>query len=279
VTLRIRLDLAYDGGGFHGWAEQVGLRTVEGSLREAIERIVRAPVRLTVAGRTDAGVHACGQVAHLDLTEAQLAALAGRHQEARGDQALARRLNAILDHDVRVLAAGLPGDGFDARFSAAWRAYRYRIADQPHTHNPLERAQVWWTRPLADELMAEAALPLTGYHDFAAFAVPRPGGSSVRELFELRVTRPGEGRLHIQARADAFCHHMVRFLVGSLVSVGLGRRPVDWPGRALAARMRDGGLQLAPAHGLTLEAVGYPEGEAAQAARAQESRARREPLP
>ncbi|MDR3107600.1 MAG: tRNA pseudouridine synthase A, partial [Bifidobacteriaceae bacterium] len=212
MSSRIRLDLAYDGAGFHGWAQQVGLRTVQGEVESALARIVRRPVALTVAGRTDTGVHARGQVAHLDLSEAELTRLAGRSGTAPTVDALARRLNAVLPGDVRVLVASAVGDGFDARFSALWRRYRYRIADQTSLQDPLERGFTWWTRPLEEAAMAAAAGPLLGEHDFAPYCVPREGASSVRTLLALDVERVGPGRIDLWAQADAFCHHMVRFL-------------------------------------------------------------------
>jgi tRNA pseudouridine38-40 synthase len=264
----VRLDLGYDGTEFHGWAAQPGLRTVEGTLGQALAKIIRRPVGLTVAGRTDAGVHARGQVAHLDLTEAELGRLTGL-------EALARRLNAVLPDDVRVWAASAPGAEFDARFSALWREYRYRIADQRAACDPLERAFTWWTAPLDAAAIAQAGRALVGEHDFTAFCVPRPGASNVREVLKLRVERVGPGRLEIWARADAFCHRMVRFTVGALVAVGRGRRPVRWVGEVLAARRRDSAVEAAPARGLTLERVAYPTNPADLAVRAAQTRSRR----
>lgn len=267
---RVRLELAYDGGGFHGWAAQPGLRTVQGELEAALERLIRRPVPVTVAGRTDAGVHARGQVVHVDLAQGELARLAGRAEVSAAP--LVRRLNAVLPNDVRVTGGEPVGDGFDARFAALWRRYRYRIADQPAAQDPIERGFTWWTRPLEAEAMARAAAPLLGEHDFAAFCVPRAGASTVRTLLELGVRRSGPGRVEFTVKADAFCHHMVRFLVGALAAVGAGRQGADWPERVLAGGERPPQVQLAPAHGLILEEVAYPVGDAAQAAQAARAR-------
>jgi tRNA pseudouridine38-40 synthase len=232
-----------------------------------------------VAGRTDAGVHARGQVAHLDLAESELLGLAGRAGPDAGLEvglaALARRLNAVLPQDVRIWSALEAGPAFDARFGALWREYRYRIADQPAACQPLERSFTWWTAPLEAAAMAEAAPALVGEHDFLPFCLPRPGASSLRQVLDLRVERPERGRIDISVRADAFCHRMVRFIVGSLVAVGRGRRPAPWVGEVLAAGVRDSAVEAAPALGLTLERVAYPEGQAALAARAARARARR----
>jgi tRNA pseudouridine38-40 synthase len=264
--------LAYDGTGCHGWAIQPGLRTVEGEFSAALERIVRRPVGLSVAGRTDAGVHARGQVAHLDLSEPELLSLNGRQGSSPNAETLVRRLNAVLPNDLRVLRGELVPESFDARFSALWRRYRYRVADQTVAQDPLRRTQTWWTRPLDVEAMSQAAEPLTGEHDFAAYCVPRQGASTVRTLYELRAERVGPGRIDVWAQAGAFCHHMVRFLVGALVTVGQGRRPPAWATQVLASGQRDGSVPLAPAHGLTLEQVAYPAGAAALAAQATKAR-------
>ncbi|MDR1634242.1 MAG: tRNA pseudouridine(38-40) synthase TruA [Bifidobacteriaceae bacterium] len=274
MTDRIRLDLAYDGADFHGWAAQTDQRSVQGELEGALERLVRHPVALTVAGRTDAGVHAQGQVAHLDLTEADWVRLAGRSESGPSVESLVRRLNAVMPEDVRVLGGRPVGDGFDARFSALWRRYRYRIADRFDYQDPLERGRTWWTRPLDADAMAASAVPLTGKHDFVSFCVPREGASTVRTVLELDVARINPGRIDIWVKADAFCHHMVRFIVGALAAVGAGRQDADWPGQVLAAARRPSQVQLAPARGLTLEEVAYPPTPAAQAAQAHHARGR-----
>ncbi|MDR1119092.1 MAG: tRNA pseudouridine(38-40) synthase TruA [Bifidobacteriaceae bacterium] len=270
--MRVRLELAYDGAGFRGWARQEGLRTVEGELRAVLERMARRPVDVTAAGRTDAGVHARGQVAHFDLETADLARMGVTRGPGPWPEALARRLNSALPPDARVLGAGEAEAEFDARFSALWREYRYRIADAPAAQDPLERSFTWWTRPLDAAAMGQAGAALLGEHDFLPFAIPRPGASTVRTVLALRCERPAEGRIDLTVRADAFCHRMVRFIVGALTLVGSGRRPPGWVGEVLAGGVRDPAAQAVPPHGLTLERVAYPAG--AEALAAQSSRAR-----
>ena len=269
--MRLRIDLGYDGARFHGWARQPGLRTVQGELEAALDTVLRTSgSALTVAGRTDTGVHARGQVAHLDLTTDLLAAAAGRSPEPPVD-ALARRLNGVLDPDVRVARVGEVAPGFDARFSALWRRYAYRIADRPGSVDPLARGHVLtWRRELDVPAMQAAARRLLGEHDFAAFCKKREGATTIRTLLELTWTRDASGVLVGTVRADAFCHSMVRALVGCLVAVGEGRRDADWAGAVLAGGVRDGGVAVMPAHGLALEQVGYPDDAdlAAQAERA-----------
>ncbi len=261
--MRIRLDLAYDGTAFHGWAAQPGLRTVEGELGAALATVLRVPrVELTCAGRTDAGVHARGQVVHADL--------AGLPE---GADRLPPRLNGVLGDDVRVQRAVGAPDGFDARFSAIWRRYAYRVADRPEAVDPLRRGQVLArSRPADEALMNAAALTLLGEHDFAAFCKQREGATTIRNLIDLRWEREPDGLLVAHVRADAFCHSMVRSLVGCLLAVGEGRRSVDWAAEVLAAERRDSAVAVAPAHGLTLEEVGYPP-DAELAARAEIARA------
>lgn len=262
------MDLGYDGTDFHGWARQPGLRTVEETLVEGLRTVLRLGEHppVTVAGRTDAGVHARHQVAHVDVPEPAWAA--AEHQ-------LVARLRGVLPDDVRVAAVRVAPLGFDARFSATWRRYSYRLCDAAGGADPLRRRDVVHHRRRLDvAAMNDAAEPLLGEHDFLAFCRPRPGATTVRELRELTWWREGElvvGRV----LADAFCHHMVRALVGALVVVGDGRRPVDWPGRILAAAVRDSAVTVMPAHGLVLEAVGYPRDDLL-AARALESRRRRD---
>ncbi len=257
--MRLRLDLAYDGTDFHGWATQPSLRTVQGSLEAALAQVLRLPaVPVTCAGRTDTGVHARGQVVHLDVEPGVLAAVAGRSAEPP-PQTLLRRLNGVLPDDVRVLRAAEAVPGFDARFSARWRRYAYRIADAPHLVDPLARRSVLaWPRTLDVDAMNAAAAGLTGEHDFAAYCKKRAGASTVRTLLELTWHRDAAGRAVATVRADAFCHHMVRALVGAMVAVGERRRPPEWPGGVLAGRVRDPGVTVVHAHGLTLEEVAYP---------------------
>jgi tRNA pseudouridine38-40 synthase len=265
ARVRLRLDLAYDGTGFHGWAAQPGLRTVQGLLEAALATVLRCEaVPVTCAGRTDAGVHARGQVAHLDVPEDTLVAAAGR-STAPPPQALLRRLNGILPADLRVRRAAEAPVGFDARFSASWRRYAYRIADAPELVDPLLRyAVLAWPRRLDLDAMNRASRTLVGEHDFAAFCRPREGATTVRSLLELGWAREESGVAAATVRADAFCHHMVRTLVGALVAVGEGRREAEWPGEQLRRGVRDGAVTMLHAHGLTLEEVRYPpDGELA----------------
>ncbi len=296
-VVRLRLDIAYDGTDFSGWARQPDRRTVQGEIESALGRVLRldpAPA-LTVAGRTDAGVHARGQVAHVDVP---VAALGGPVPEGNGApdpgeaaerlSRLARRLAGVLPPDVRVHRVSVAPEGFDARFSAAFRRYCYRVCDDPTGVDPLLRRQVlWYNRPLDVERMNAASARLLGEHDFAAFCRKREGATTIRELRRLEWDReappPGAawrgGLVTATVVADAFCHSMVRALVGALLAVGDGRRPVEWPAQVLAARVRDSGVHVAPAHGLCLEEVGYPpDGELARRA-AQTRRVRTLPVP
>lgn len=286
--VRLRLDLAYDGTDFSGWAKQPGRRTVQGEIEEALGRILRLaePPALTVAGRTDAGVHARGQVAHVDLDPGALGALDGRDRRGgaggagdagdAGDRApepgsaaelaerlsaMRRRLAGVLPPDVRVRLVTVAPEGFDARFSALSRRYAYRISDAPGGVDPLRRREVvWYNRPLDVDRLNEAAAALLGEHDFAAFCKKREGATTIRELQRLDWAR-ADGLVVATVTADAFCHSMVRALVGSLLPVGEGRLPVDWPGGVLARAVRDSGVHVAPAHGLCLEEVRYPGAE------------------
>jgi tRNA pseudouridine38-40 synthase len=258
-AVRLRLDLAYDGTAFHGWAAQPGLRTVQGDLEQALATVLRVPaVPVTCAGRTDTGVHARGQVVHLDVGPDLLAAAAGRSDHAPAES-LVRRLNGVLDADVRVHRAREVPGAFDARFGALWRRYAYRIADAPALVDPLTRTAVLaWPRPLDLDAMNDAAALLLGEHDFAAFCRRREGATTIRTLLDLRWDRDPAGLAAATVRADAFCHSMVRALVGCLVAVGEGRRTAAWAGEVLAAGVRDPGVTVMPAHGLTLEEVAYP---------------------
>lgn len=272
--MRIRIDLAYDGGGFAGWAAQPRLRTVQGEVESALATALRLPeVRVVVAGRTDAGVHARGQVCHLDVEEAALAASAGRATGSAYD-ALARRLNGILPTDVRIRSVAPAPEGFDARFSAIWRRYVYRLDDG--FPDPLTRGYVVaWPRALDAAAMHRAAQQLLGLRDFAAYCKQREGATTVRTLLDLAVVREEDGVIAATVRADAFCHSMVRALVGGLLAVGEGRRDEGWPAEILAGRVRDPAVIVAAAHGLTLEEVGYPHGPEL-AAQADRARAKRE---
>jgi tRNA pseudouridine38-40 synthase len=254
--VRLRLDLAYDGTDFSGWAIQPGRRTVCGEITDVLSTVLRREVVLVVAGRTDAGVHASGQVAHLDLP----AELWAEHRER-----LLRRLAGMLPGDVRVWSAAMAPEGFDARFAAVGRRYAYRVSDAEFGPHPMRRHDVLWhNRPLDVALMNEAAAALLGEHDFASFCRKREGATTIRCLTKLEWRRdaPTEvtpnGLLVADVRADAFCHSMVRSLVGALLAVGEGRKPVDAPGRILAERLRSSEVKVAPALGLTLEEVVYP---------------------
>ena len=270
--MRLRLDLAYDGGAFHGWAAQPGLRTVQGDLEAALAMVLRVEsVAVTCAGRTDTGVHARGQVAHLDVDEAVLVAAAGRSTDPPVE-ALARRLNGVLNADVRIRRASQAPDAFDARFGALWRRYAYRLADRSDAVDPLTRHHVAaWGRLLDEGAMNEASAGLLGEHDFAAYCKQREGATTVRRLLDLRWERTPAGVLEGTVRADAFCHSMVRSLVGALVAVGEGRRLPAWPAEVLGRRVRDPRVLVMPPHGLTLEEVAYPD-DADLAARAAETR-------
>jgi tRNA pseudouridine38-40 synthase len=262
---RLRLDLGYDGTDFSGWASQPGRRTVQESLETAIGTVLRLTgVRLTVAGRTDAGVHARGQVCHVDLPAASVGSDAAI-------ETLLRRLTRLLPPDVRVHAISAAPAGFDARFSALWRRYVYRVCDVPARLDPLRRREILdWPRQLDEEAMNEAAAGLLGEHDFATFCKRRDGATTIRTLQVLGWQRRGEV-LEGTVVADAFCHSMVRALVGALIAVGEGRRPTGWPAEALAARTREASSAVVAAHGLTLEEVGYPS-DAELAARADQAR-------
>jgi tRNA pseudouridine38-40 synthase len=333
---RLRLDLSYDGSGFHGWSRQPGgLRTVQQVLEDALGLVLAQAGPLTVAGRTDAGVHARGQVAHLDLTAAAWPALrraahlepaqnlssdaqhpssdaqqlsagpqqlsagpqqlsagpqqlsagpqqlsagpqqlsAGPQQLSAGPQQLSpgewlaagetlrHRLAGLLPADVRVRAVSRAPGGFDARFSALWRRYSYRVCDDPAAADPLRRHDtLWYPRPVEVARMNQAAQACLGEHDFAAFCRRREGATTVRELLRLEWERPAPGVVVATVVADAFCHNMVRALVGGLLAVGDGRRPPGWLAGVLAAGVRDPAVHVAAPHGLCLEEVRYPPG-------------------
>ena len=261
AVIRVRIDLAYDGTDFSGWATQPGQRTVKGELSRVLGHVLRLPepARLTVAGRTDTGVHARGQVAHADLPPAAW--------EEHGPAAL-RRLARALPPDIRVRAIAPAPEGFDARFAALWRRYAYRICDHPAAADPLRRRDTLWNpRPLDLAAMNEAASLLLGERDFAAFCRRREGATTVRALRRLDWQRDADSVAVGVVVADAFCHNMVRALVGALLPVGEGSRPPSWPAQVLAAAVRDPAVRVVAPHGLCLEEVRYPD-EGQLAARA-----------
>lgn len=263
-SIRLRLDLAYRGAPFHGWARQPDLLTAQGRLEEALSLITRQPILLTVAGRTDAGVHARGQVAHLDVPkEFWLSLSRGREEsdELRGERLRARLeglagrgLNgALAIKQVRVV----PKD-FDARFSALSRTYRYLICDDPRAQDPCRLDIARTSSPLEEEKMQVAAQALCGEHDFLPFAKPREGATTVRTLHSFNISRPHDGIVQAMIRADAFCHSQVRFMMGALIEIGRGKYEPNWIGELLAAGVRDQRVPLADGRGLTLWEVAYP---------------------
>ncbi len=264
MTTRYRIDLAYDGAGFHGWARQDGLRTAQGTLEHWITLVLRlnTPAELTVAGRTDAGVHARGQVAHADLPGDDLA------------PELFRRLSRVLPDDLVVGRVAVAPPGFDARFAAIWRRYAFRLCDG--VPDPLQRHLAVRVRGELDAAtMDDAARGLVGLHDFGAFCKRRDGATTVREMLECRTERAASGLVEVRLVADAFCHSMVRSVVGALVAVGSGQRDAAWFAGLIDRPDRAGDVTVLPPHGLTLEEVGYPA-DADLAARALTARARRD---
>ena len=239
-----RLDIAYEGTGFRGYARQEGERTVQGELEAALATLLGGTVATSVAGRTDAGVHAVGQVVSF------------RTDEAVDLDRLRRGLNGILGPEIAVKEAALAADDFDARFSAIWRRYRYRL-DTRHGPDPLERRFTWHVgRPLDLVAMGSAAGALTGEHDFTSFCRKVEGRSNVRRLSELDLLED-DGVITVWARANAFCHQMVRSMVGHLYDVGRGFSDPATTPEVLAARDRSRVATVAPPHGLTLWEVGY----------------------
>ncbi|MFZ1383101.1 MAG: tRNA pseudouridine synthase A [Scrofimicrobium sp.] len=297
-TQRVRFDLSYEGSGFHGWATQDGLRTVQGEIEEALATVFREPIRLTVAGRTDAGVHAAHQVAHADipsgapaaadlnrlcdrlnrLLSARYSGLARGEDPAVGSPPAANSGAHVHEGSGRRSWTGAPApfrdrgmsdlvihriaavsDDFDARFSALARHYVYKIVDQREGRDPISRADSWWS-PYSDLDAVEmqvAAEVLLGTHDFLSFCKPREGATTIRSLTQLDVTRR-EGSIQIKVSADAFCHSMVRSLVGALVDVGRGMRDPEWVASLIQHPSRSHGVPIAPARGLTLVRVDYP---------------------
>jgi tRNA pseudouridine38-40 synthase len=258
--VRLRLDIAYDGTEFAGWALQAGQRTVAGVLDDALSTVFRVPVQLRAAGRTDAGVHATGQVAHVDVPIDALPNAYPRATRA-GDREflpLVRRLARFLPADVRILDIDRAPAGFDARFSALRRHYVYRLSTAPYGVEPQEaRFVTAWPRPLDVEAMAVASRNLVGLHDFAAFCRQREGATTIRDLQRLDWSRDGD-RVTAYVTADAFCWSMVRSLVGALLAVGEHRRETGWCATLLTSTQRSSDFAAAPPHGLTLVGVDYP---------------------
>ena len=268
--VRVRLDVAYDGTDFSGWAPQPDRRTVAGVLAEELTRILGPVDGLTVAGRTDAGVHATGQVCHADV---RAAAWAGVRDT------VVRRLAGLLPADVRVLAAVEVPVSFDARFGALCRRYEYRVTDAPWGADPLAaRYTLAWPRPLDLPSLSAAAAGLVGERDFAAYCKRKEHSTTIRALTRLDWRRAPDGVLVATVEADAFCQAMVRSLVGALLAVGDGRRPVPWPAGLLARTERANAVVVAPPHGLTLVGVRYPADPAGYAERAALTRNRRSPV-
>ena len=251
--IRLRIDLAYDGAPFAGFARQPDQTTVQGTLEGALTRLLGQDAQTTGAGRTDRGVHALGQVVHLDVDPA-----AGRAKRALTDLSdLRARLDHLVGPAITVWQVREVADDFDARFSATARHYRYRLTDALIA-DPLDRHVRWHVgEPLKLSAMRLAASHLIGEHDFASFCRRVPGRTSIRRLESITLSRPHTGEIHVRLRGNAFCHQQVRSIVGCLVEVGRGRRPPDWTAEVLAARDRAAAAQVAPAHGLVLEAVSY----------------------
>ena len=262
--LRLRIDLAYDGTNFSGWAVQPDRRTVQVQVEQAIEKIARVPIESIVAGRTDAGVHATGQVIHVDIPESV------------GLEDLAYKLNRILDEDIRINKIEIAPPAFHARFSALRRYYQYRILDENKVIQPLARLNTaGWYRPLDVNLMNEGSQLLLGTHDFAAFCKFREGATTIRTLEKYEWVRDSEGYLIADVVADAFCYSMVRNLVGAVVCVADGRFEPSWIRTLLENKERVSDSLVFPARGLTLYKVDYPDA-AELLERAKKTVARRE---
>ncbi len=258
--VRLRLDIAYDGTEFAGWAVQARQRTVAGVLDEALSTVFRAPVQLRAAGRTDTGVHATGQVAHVDVPIDALPHAYPRTTRPGESEfrPLVQRLGRFLPRDVRVLDIVRAAPGFDARFSALRRHYEYRLSTAPYGVEPQEARFVTpWPRPLDVDAMAAASRDLLGLHDFAAFCRYRDGATTIRDLQRFDWVRDGD-RVTAYVTADAFCWAMVRSLVGALLAVGEHRREPGWCATLLEATNRSSDFAAAPAQGLTLVGVDYP---------------------
>ena len=272
-TLRLRLDIAYDGTNFHGWARQKGdLRTVQQTIEDALSLVLRTDVALTVAGRTDAGVHASGQVAHADIPKDSL-----NQRSIEGDPGrLVRRLAKLLPEDVRVFGVTQAPAGFDARFSALTRTYCYRVTTHPAGAVPTRaRDTAVWPKPVDLDAVQACADALVGLNNFAAFCRPKEHATTIRDVHSFTWREVEPQLFEARITADAFCWNMVRALVATCLTVGEGRRAPEWPEELLLLDARAPDVPLAPARGLTLVGVDYPA-DSDLAARAEATRAMRE---
>ena len=275
-TTRVRLDIAYDGTDFHGWATQEGLRTVAGVLEDKLSLVTRHPIQLTVAGRTDAGVHADGQVAHADIPTA-----AFEQRSLQKPEDLTRRLARMLPADIRLHGASTAPEGFDARFSALRRHYVYRVTTFAPGPRPVRaRDTAKWRRPIDLAKVQAASEVLVGLNDFAAFCKAREGATTIRELQQFTwfdVSTPSEPETYeAHVTADAFCWSMVRSLVGAVLTVGEGKRDEAFTPGLLRLDHRSPEVPVAPAEGLNLVRVDYPADDELSA-RAQLTRSVRAP--
>ena len=265
--VRLRLDIAYDGTEFAGWATQAGQRTVAGVLEESLSTVFRSPIRLRAAGRTDTGVHATGQVAHVDVPVDALPNVYPRMPRPNQAefQPLIRRLGRLLPADVRVRRIIRAPAGFDSRFSALRRHYVYRITTADYGAEPQQARYITsWPRLLDVDAMSSASQKLLGLNDFAAFCRHREGATTIRDLQRFDWDRAGD-LITAHVTADAFCWSMVRSLVGAVLSVGEHRRTADWCAELLTDTKRSSDFAAAPARGLTLVGVDYPPDSELQA--------------
>ena len=245
--LRLRIDLAYDGTNFSGWAVQPDRRTVQEEVEKALTIATQSKIETIVAGRTDAGVHATGQVIHVDVPE------------SLSLDDLSYKLNRMLDTDVRIMKIAVVAGPFNARFSALRRHYTYKILDGNQTIPPLDRLDVaGWYRVLDVDLMNQASALMLGSHDFAAYCKFREGSTTIRNLQRFQWTRDSAGLLISDVVADSFCYSMVRNLVGAVVCVADGRFGPEWIEQTLANKVRISDSLVFPSCGLTLRQVDYP---------------------
>lgn len=262
----MRATLAYDGAGFHGWAIQQEQRTVQFEIENTVGALIHELDLSTVcAGRTDAGVHARGQVIHFDVAK--------NHSDM--SKLTAQRINKALARDVRILSIEQAPYGFDARFSALWREYSYTVCDRPTGPTPLRRHDVLsWPVPLDLDRLNEASAPLVGTHDFFAFCKEKPRATTIRDVLKLDWHRTADDHVVMTIRADAFCYSMVRSVVGALLPIGDGRKPVSWTQQLLDQEQKNSYVQVMEPWPLVLEEVGYPP-DSELLARQEQTRARR----